>query len=138
MQAIHCAPAAPDCEAVAKGINQVVADALSWYMEHAQGGPISNRALAKKCGLSEGTIRNALKPANRDDGNRGKEASIKLTELSRIAEALGVTVADLVQDASPEAREERQRLAAALAVLQGKQPKPELGELSPATGTHGH
>lgn len=123
---------------MAKGINRIVAEALAWHMQHAQGGPISNRALAERCKLSEGTIRNILRPEDRAPSAKGKEPSVKITELAMIAAALGVEVVDLVQDMDPDAREKRRRAGLALQVLLGNsQPGDSSGELIPATGTLG-
>ena len=77
-----------------KPINVVVAEALRFYM----GDAWSNVSLAKRSGVAEGTIRNYLSPGKREAGKTGKEPSAKVTELAKIAEALGITVAELVTE----------------------------------------
>ncbi|HNU11736.1 MAG TPA: helix-turn-helix transcriptional regulator [Rubrivivax sp.] len=83
-----------------KQINQVVAEALRYYM----GDRWNNSTLGRRAGVAANTIRNYLEPELRDKGASGKEPSAKLTELARLAEALGVEVADLVTDMTDEER----------------------------------
>lgn len=79
-----------------KSINEVVADALRYYM----GDRWTNVALAKASGVAEGTIRNYLSPGKRESGKTGKEPSAKVTELAKIADALNVRVVDLMMSPS--------------------------------------
>lgn len=92
-----------------KPVNQVVSEALSFYMGEAW----NNTSLGKKAGVAANTVANALAPAKRAPSKSGKSPSIKLTELERLADALGVTVVDLVSDLSHEQRQltVRQRAA---------------------------
>lgn len=85
---------------VKKPVNQVVAEALRFFM----GAKWNNVSLARASGVAEGTIRNYLAPEKRDTGKTGKQPSAKLAELELLADALGVTVADLVRDATDEER----------------------------------
>ena len=101
-------------------INQVVARSLRWYMDQAE---TTEKALGAKAGVSARTVANFLRPENRVAGSRGKEPSGTLTELARIADALHITVADLVIDETNEAREDRRRLMTAAEILRtGKSP----------------
>ena len=77
-----------------KPINDVIADALRFYMADKW----TNVALAKRAQVAEGTIRNCLDPSLRKPGAKGKEPSVKATELAKIADALGVSVAELVTE----------------------------------------
>lgn len=92
-----------------KPINDVVAEALRFFM----GGRWTNVGLAKAAGVAEGTIRNVLNPDKREPGKSGKEPPVKVTELAKIAAAIGVEVADLVTDATQEEREQLHRKRAA-------------------------
>lgn len=93
----------------AKPVNQVLAESLKSFM----GDKWTNVALAKEAGVGEGTIRNYLDPDKRLAGASGKAPSAKLVEVDMLARALGVTVADLVTDATEEQRRERHRAHAA-------------------------
>ncbi|MBX3605341.1 MAG: hypothetical protein KF788_08720 [Piscinibacter sp.] len=83
-----------------KPINQVLAEALRFYM----GDRWNNSTLGRKAGVAANTVANYLQPEQRAQGASGKEPSAKLTELAKLAEALGVEVADLVTDATAEER----------------------------------
>lgn len=98
------------------GINQIVARALRWHMDRAG---LSEKALGTRAGVSPRTVANFLRPTDRAAGSRGKEPSGKLTELALIAAALGVRVADLVDDQSDEERERDRQLRAAMELLRG-------------------
>ena len=92
-----------------KPVNQVVAEALTQFM----GAAWNNVSLARASGVAEATIRNYRSPVKRSTGTSGKAPSAKLSELELLADALGVTVADLVTDATPEARRKVHRQRAA-------------------------
>lgn len=92
-----------------KPINEVVAEALRYFM----GVRWTGIGLAREAGVAEGTIRNCLNPEKREPGKSGKEPSVKVTELAKIAAALGVEVADLVTDATAQEREQIHRKRAA-------------------------
>lgn len=77
-----------------KSINEIVADALKHYM----GDRWNQSTLGKAAGVAPNTVGNAMNPERREASASGKEPSITLTQLDRIAQALGVTVADLVSD----------------------------------------
>jgi hypothetical protein len=94
---------------VKKPVNQVLAEALRSFM----GTKWNNLALANAAGVGEATIRNYLAPLKRMQGASGKAPSAKLAEVELLADALGVTVADLVTDASEEQRRVRHRAHAA-------------------------
>lgn len=85
---------------VKRSVNQVVATALKFYM----GDRWNNSTLGKAAGVAPNTIANALKPDKRVVADSGKEPSIKLTELALIADALGLTVIDLLTDHTAEER----------------------------------
>ena len=84
-----------------KPINQVVAEALRFFMEQ---GRWSQLALGRAASVAPGTVKNCMFPELRERAASGKEPSVKVTELSLIADALGVHIADLVTDATPEER----------------------------------
>lgn len=105
----HFASAAADSGCMSRTINQIVASALRFYMADRW----SQTSLGKASGVAANTIGNAMSPARRATSASGKEPSIKLTELARIADALGVTVADLTSDLSDEDRRRAQRKRAA-------------------------
>lgn len=92
-----------------KPINLVLAEALRFFM----GKSWNNSSLAKASGVAEGTIRNYLSPTKRESGKTGKEPSAKLTELAKLAAALGVQVADLVTEATDAERQQLHRKRAA-------------------------
>lgn len=83
-----------------KPINQVVAEALRFYM----GDRWNNTTLGKAAGVAPNTVKNCLSPDERQPGKSGKAPSVKLTELELLADALGVQVADLVTDATDAER----------------------------------
>ena len=106
----HFAPPSLDTEEVdQKPINTVVAEALDFFM----GTAWTNVSLGIAADVAESTIRNYLKPENRTTGKTGKEPSAKLTELAKLAAALGVQVSDLVTDATDEERLQIHRKRAA-------------------------
>lgn len=80
-------PASPD------DISSVVAAAIAERMALMK---LTERALGQSAGLSPRTVANFLRPESRARSASGKPPSGKLTELARIASALGATVADLV------------------------------------------
>lgn len=92
-----------------KPINQVVAEALRFYM----GDRWNNTTLGKAAGVSPNTVKNCIAPEARAKGKSGKEPSVKLTELALLAETLGVEMADLVTDMPAEARKTLHRQRAA-------------------------
>jgi transcriptional regulator with XRE-family HTH domain len=78
-------------------INHVLAENLRRLME---AGGWSALRLGNKAEIAPNTIGNYLKP----DGeftSTGKQRSAKLTEVERLAEALGVSVQDLLRDDAP-------------------------------------
>jgi hypothetical protein len=85
-----------------KPINQVVAENLKYWM--AEAGFETQQALAVKSGVSQRTIGNYLNPGLRDDTNSGKEPSAKVTELAKLAAALGIGVWQLLRSMSPQER----------------------------------
>ena len=99
-----------------KPIVQIVAESLDWHMRNKG---TNAKALGLKAGVSPRTVGNFLKPEGRSAGASGKLPSGKLTELEMIADALEITVADLVTDMSPEEREKRQRFEQAYAIMNG-------------------
>lgn len=80
-------------------INEVLAANLAFYM--AETGIHTQPALALRSGVSQRTISNYLNPTKRAAGTRGKPGSAKLTELDRIARALGVEVWQLLRSGTP-------------------------------------
>lgn len=76
-------------------INEVIADALAYYMDR---GGWNKSTLGKAAGVAPNTIGNALNPSKRAQGKSGKAPSIKATELALIAKPMGLKVADLVTD----------------------------------------
>jgi transcriptional regulator with XRE-family HTH domain len=71
-------------------INDVLAQNLAYFM--AMGPLKTQQALATKSGIAQRTISNYLNPRKRAPGSSGKPPSAKLTELDKVAEALGVDV----------------------------------------------
>lgn len=113
-----------------KPINQVVAEALRFYM----GDRWNNSTLGRAAGVAPNTVKNYLSPDERDTGKSGKEPSAKLTELAKLAEALGVEVADLVTDATEvERRAVHRRRAADFYAAHGRLP-----DWAPSDGTAGN
>lgn len=119
-----------------KSINQVVAENLAYWVE--QRG-FTQVALAAKAGVSQKTVSNYLNPQQRTEGATGKEPSAKLSELARIADALGVEVWQLTRPADDD--EERamfQSLEEMMDKLRGRirraedpsdpEPDPELAD----------
>lgn len=92
-----------------KSVNEVLAEALRFF----KGDRWSNSSLARASGIAESTIRNYLAPEKRGTGKTGKEPSAKLTELDKLAEVLGVSIADLVTDLTDAERMRRHRMHAA-------------------------
>ena len=93
-------PGAETGSMASKTVNFVFAEALRYYM----GTRWTAYSLSRRSGVAESTIRNYLSPDTRKQGASGKEPSAKLTEVSMLAKALGVAVADLVTDATDEER----------------------------------
>jgi len=85
-----------------KSVNEVLADNLRYWMQEA--GLTTQGLLAAKSGVAQRTISNYLNPQIRQESTTGKEPSAKLTELGKIADALGVGVWDLVRPMSPKER----------------------------------
>jgi len=79
-----------------KDINLVVAEALKFFM----GSRWNYSTLAREAGVAPNTVKNYCAPLSRAGSASGKSPSAKLTELSKIADVLGIEVADLVTDAS--------------------------------------
>lgn len=94
---------------VKKSVNEVLAEALAFFMNPYWSG----LSLSKASGVAEGTIRNYLTPSKRESGKSGKQPSAKLTELEKIATAMGLQVIDLLQDLSEAEREKLYRQRAA-------------------------
>lgn len=83
-----------------KSINEIVSEALKFYM----GNLWNQSTLGAKAGVAPGTVKNCLAPDLRVRSATGKEPSVKLTELDRIAAALSIPIADLVTDMTPDER----------------------------------
>lgn len=97
-------------------IVHVVARAIDWHMKRLK---LTESALGEKAGVSPRTVGNFLRPEKREISASGKVPSGKLTELEMIAKALGVSFVDLVQDQTPEAREQQARVQLAMQLLAG-------------------
>jgi transcriptional regulator with XRE-family HTH domain len=82
-------------------INRVLARNLAYWMGEAK---LSQTALAAKAGVSQKTISNYLNPDQRVEGSKGKEPSAKLTELAKIADALGIGTWQLLRQMSATER----------------------------------
>jgi len=77
----------PQTDAVRKKpVNEVLADALSFFM----GSRWNQSSLGKAAGVAPNTVKHYLQPGARVSGDRGKAPSAKLTELEKIASALGL------------------------------------------------
>lgn len=127
-----------------KSINQIVSESLAHLMGVRN---MTAKRLGELAGVSPRTVGNFLNPTNRAPGSKGKEPGGKLTELDRIARALQVSVAELVTDLSPEAREANRRMTIAAQVLatgeapaqylprptQARNERTPLGESKPQT-----
>lgn len=86
-------------------INQVIAENLRYWMEQSQTLK-TQMALAVAAGVAQTTVSNYLNPKQRLEGSTGKDPSPKVTELVKIADALGVGVWVLLRPmASSTARE---------------------------------
>lgn len=75
-------------------INQVLADNLSRLMRERE---LTQMALAAKAGMGQTTVSLYLSPERRAAGKSGKEPSAKLSEVQRLADALGVELWRLLQ-----------------------------------------
>ena len=80
-------------------INEVLAANLAFYM--AAAGIDTQPALAARSKVSQRTISNYLNPTRRAAAASGKAGSAKLTEIERIASALGVEVWQLLRQGTP-------------------------------------
>ena len=98
-------------------VNETVARALQRHLD-ARGMP--RKVLAAKAGVSPNTVKNFLEPGKRQEGASGKAPSGKLTELGMIADALGLSVVDLLID-SPGPGDSFGRLLSAPAVELGRE-----------------
>ena len=78
-------------------INQILAANLAHWMGQAK---LTQAALADRAGVSQKTISNYLNPEQRTEGSTGKQPSAKLTELDRVAKALGIQVWQLTREMS--------------------------------------
>lgn len=96
----HIATPAAHHQTMAKSVNQIVSESVRFFM----GERFSQKTLAQKANVAPNTVKNVLFPDKRQLGARGKEPSVKLTELDMIARALGVEVVDLLVDVSDEER----------------------------------
>lgn len=107
----HFAHTKGDTPGVAvRSINVVVAEALAFYM----GERWNNSTLGRAAGVAPNTIRNCLEPGNREPSKSGKEPSVKIAELAKIADALGgVELADMITDMTPAERTKLLRKRAA-------------------------
>lgn len=113
----HFARLAQDIQRMADdSIVHVVARAIDWHMKRLK---LTESALGEKAGVSPRTVGNFLRPEKREISASGKVPSGKLTELEMIAKALGVSFVDLVQDQTPEAREQQARVQLAMQLLAG-------------------
>jgi hypothetical protein len=111
-----------------KSETEIISEALRYFM----GDRWNNTSLAKQAEVSPNTIANCLDPNKRAPSASGKAPSVKVTELGRIARALGLTAADLLTDATDDERRAtyRRRAAAYYAehgVLPAWAPPPEKG-----------
>lgn len=68
-------------------LNHALAENLAYHM--AKRG-LKQMALAKLCGVGQTTISLYLNPERRNLGREGKAGSAKLTEVERLATALGL------------------------------------------------
>jgi len=84
----------------AKPVATIVAEALIYFM----GDRWNQSSLGAAAGVAPNTVGNAINPERRAPGKSGKQPSVKVAELAQMAEALGVDLADLVTDATPEER----------------------------------
>lgn len=75
-------------------INQVLAENLAHFMEEKGLNQVS---LSKKCGVSQRSISNYLKPDARAAGKTGKAPSAKLSEVELIANGLGIEAWQLLR-----------------------------------------
>lgn len=110
-----------------ESIVHVVARAINWHMKRLE---LTESALGKKAKVSPRTVGNFLRPEKREVSASGKVPSGKLTELEMIAAALGVSFVDLVQDQTPEAREQQVRVQMAMQLLAGHTPVAKPGDSS--------
>lgn len=100
-----------------KTANQVLADALAYFMEKTG---MTQAALAKRADIGQTTVSLYLTPDRRKAGKSGKEPSAKISEVERLADALGVQMWELLRPMSPERREFYRSMEALL--LSGKLP----------------
>ena len=85
-----------------KSINQVFADNLKALMEYKG---LNQPALAEKIGVSQKTVSNCLNPGNRDASATGVERSANLTNVDRIAKALGTESWQMLRPLDSKQRE---------------------------------
>lgn len=84
-----------------KSINEVVAESVRYWMDERK---LKQTPLAEKAHVSQKTISNVLHPDQRSKSKSGKEPSVKLTELARIAQVLDVEVWQLIRPISDSER----------------------------------
>lgn len=86
-----------------KTANQILAERLAHFMK-VRGH--SNSSLGKRAGIAPNTVGNYLEK-NPQTTSTGKERSAKLAEIERLADALDVTILDLLTDPAPDAPQPR-------------------------------
>ena len=86
-----------------KSANQILAENLQRLMREQS---FSNLALGKKAGIAPNTIANYLDTSPQVTST-GKERSAKLAEVERLADALGVTLIDLLTEGAERSRMSR-------------------------------
>jgi transcriptional regulator with XRE-family HTH domain len=82
-------------------INRVLARNLAYWMREAK---LTQATLALRAHVDQKTISNYLNPDQRVKGSTGKEPSAKLTELAKIADALGIGTWQLLREMTESER----------------------------------
>lgn len=83
-------------------VNKVFAANLKHFMQASDYK--TQQALGAKCGIAQRTISNYLNPELRRVGSKGKAPSANLSQLQKIADALGIEVWQLLRPMSAAQR----------------------------------
>jgi transcriptional regulator with XRE-family HTH domain len=111
-------------------INDVLAENLRYFMQERG---FNQSTLGKKAGLAQRTIGNYLKPSLRQaETKSGKLPSAKLTELEKVAAALGVEPWELLRPISPQERVFYRQIEDSFNKLRQMAPARANGEVAPA------
>lgn len=86
----------------ARSVNQVLADNLRYFMEEKG---LTQAQMGTRAQMAQTTVSLYLNPHRRGTSKSGKEASAKIAEVQRLADALGVELWELLRPMQPAERE---------------------------------